>query len=153
MLLIPLLAFGTLHAAPQPICNGKDLDGWKVDGADYWKAKEGILTGESDDQKKNSILWTEKEYSDFAIEGEFRFEGHVDSGFFLRNFDDQIQIGISGSLKRDMTGSPYIASKGNYPVEAEGVPTLLKEGEWNHMKITARGGAAAQFLICKSVSS
>src|SRR5690606_27184511 len=86
-----------------------------------------------------------------AIEGEFRFEGHVDSGFFLRNFDDQIQIGISGSLKRDMTGSPYIASKGNYPVEAEGVPTLLKEGEWNHMKTTARGGAYAVELNGKKV--
>ena len=137
--LISLLALAALHAAPEPIFNGKNLDGWKVEGGEYWTVEDGVLTGESDDKKKNSLLWTEKEYTDFTLEAEFRFEGHVDSGFFLRNANDQIQIGISGSLKRDMTGSPYIASKGKYPEEAEGVAKLLKEGEWNNMKITAKG--------------
>ena len=66
------------------------------------------------------------------------FEGKIDSGVFLRHEKDQIQIGISGSLKRDMTASPYIPGKG-YPVEAKGVAELLKEGEWNTMKITAKG--------------
>ncbi|MEM6916075.1 MAG: family 16 glycoside hydrolase, partial [Verrucomicrobiota bacterium] len=63
--------------------------------------------------------------------------GTIDSGVHLRN-SDQIQIGISGSLKRDMTGSPYIPKKG-YPVEAEGVAELLKMEDWNSMTITARG--------------
>jgi hypothetical protein len=38
-----------------------------------------------------------------------------------------------------MTASPYIASKRGYPVEAKGIAELLKEGEWNTMKITAKG--------------
>ena len=58
----------------------------------------------------------------------------VDSGFFLRSEQDQIQIGISGSLKRDLTASPYIPGKG-YPVEAKGVKELLKTDDWNTMKI------------------
>ena len=138
-LLISLLTLGSLHAIPEAIFNGKDLAGWKVEGGSYWAAKDGILIGQSDGKKENSILWTEKDYSDFTLEAGFRFNGHVDSGFFLRGPNDQIQIGISGSLKRDMTGSPYIASKGKYPKEAEGVAKLLKEGDWNTMKITAKG--------------
>jgi len=141
-LLVFLLAAASLHAAPQSIFDGKSIDGWRVQNAPYWTVKDGVLTGESDEtenKKKGSTLWTTQEYKDFTFETEFRFSGKVDSGVFLRNSNDQIQIGISGSLKRDMTGSPYIASLKKYPVEAEGVAALLKEGEWNKMKITAKG--------------
>ncbi len=135
-----LFAAVSLHAAPEAIFNGKDLTGWRVQDAAYWTVENGVLTGESDEKKQNSVLWTEKEYKDFVLISEFRFNGVADSGYFLRHANDQIQIGISGSLKRDMTGSPYIGSKGKYPVEAEGVAELLKEGDWNQMKITAKGG-------------
>ena len=68
----------------------------------------------------------------------FRFiDGTIDSGIHLRN-TDQIQIGISGSLKRDMTCSPYIPGKG-YPVEAKNIQKLLKAKEWNLVKIRAIG--------------
>ena len=64
--------------------------------------------------------WTEKEYKNFEMELGFRFiDGTIDSCIHLRN-SDQIQIGISGSLKRDMTCSPYIPGKG-YPVEAKNI--------------------------------
>jgi hypothetical protein len=97
--------------------------------------EEGDLWAKSDPAKKGSILWTKKAYSDFIIEGDFLMgEGVVDSGFFLRSEQDQIQIGISGSQKRDLTASPYIPGKG-YPVEAKGVKDLLKTNDWNSMKI------------------
>ncbi len=127
------------QAAPEALFNGKDLTGWKVVGFPAWSVQDETIIGSNGPQKKNSILWTEKEFTNFVFETEFRFTGRIDSGVFLRQENDQIQIGVSGSLKRDMTGSPYIASKKSYPVEAEGVAKLLKEGEWNHMKITAKG--------------
>ena len=72
------------------------------------------------------------------MELEFRFiGGTIDSGIHLRN-SDQIQIGISGSLKRDMTCSPYIPGRG-YPVEAKNIQKLLKSKGWNQMKIRAVG--------------
>jgi len=126
------------NASPEAIFDGKTLDGWVVKGPAPWTVEDGILIGKSDPAKKGSILWTEKEYTDFTLEFQFRFNGRVDSGVFIRQNKDQIQIGISGSLKRDMTASPYIPGKG-YPVEAKGVAELLKEGEWNKMKITAEG--------------
>lgn len=138
------------HADPAPLFDGKSLEGWKAKGADVWTAADGILIGTSNEKKQGSILWTEKEYTDFTVTCEFRFEGRIDSGVFLRHEKDQIQIGISGSLKRDMTASPYIPGKG-YPVEAKGVAELLKEGEWNTMKITAKGPAYSVELNGKEV--
>lgn len=139
------------HAAAEPIFNGKDLTGWKVAGEDCWKVVDGVLQGENDPKKKGSILWTETEHTDFVFKCGFKFDGPIDSGVFLRHENDQIQIGISGSLKRDMTASPYIASTRKYPVEAKGVAELLKQGEWNTMKITAKGSVYTVELNGKEV--
>ncbi|WP_212635318.1 3-keto-disaccharide hydrolase [Pseudozobellia thermophila] len=118
--------------------NGKNLKGWVVpENNIWWSVKEGVLFAKSDPEKTGSILWTKKNYNDFVIETEFLYgEGTVDTGIFLRTEKEQIQMGISGSLKRDMTGSPYIVGKG-YPVEAEGVADILRPNEWNTIKIKA----------------
>ena len=118
--------------------NGKNFKGWTVPENNIWyTAADGILSIKSGPDKKGSIIWTEKQYENFIIEADFKMgEGIVDSGFFLRTENEQIQIGISGSLKRDMTGSPYIPGKG-YPVEATNVKNLLKLSDWNTMKIKA----------------
>lgn len=126
-------------AEPHPLIGDKGLAGFKTQGADYWKFEEGVLVGKSDEQMKASILWTPAEYRDFTLTFSFRFSGDIDSGVFLRSENDQIQIGISRSLKRDLTGSPYIASLGKYPVEASGIAEILKNGEWNEMSIQAVG--------------
>jgi len=123
-----------------PLFNGKDLDGWKVpENNIWWLVEDGVLQSRSCPDQIGTDLWTEEDFGDFILEFEFLFgEGDIDSGIFVRN-DDQIQIGVSGSLQRDMTGSPYIPSKRGYPVEAEGVADLLKLDDWNHLRIEARG--------------
>ncbi len=149
------LALSPTHGEEIPLAfNGKDLKGWKVPKDNiWWTVKDGILKVKSGPKRKGSTLWTEKEYTDFVIESEFKFgEGTVDSGFFMRKDHDQIQIGISGSLKRDMTGSPYIPGKG-YPVEAEGVKKLLKKDDWNAMRIEAKGNVYTVWLNGKRVMS
>jgi len=134
------------------IFNGKNLKGWAIpENNIYWTVEDGNLWAKSDPDKKGSILWTEKEYGDFVVEGDFMMgEGVVDSGFFLRSEKDQIQIGISGSLKRDLTGSPYIPGK-SYPVEAKGVKELLKPQDWNNMKIRVVGQTYTVWLNGKEV--
>lgn len=133
-----------LVAGPKlkPIFNGKDLSGWEVpdgnDEAGWYKAVEGVLKIQSGPKKKGSILWSKKKYRNFVMEFEFRMgEGRVDSGMHVRT-KDQIQIGISGSLNRDMTCSPYIPGKG-YPVEAKNIKKLLRPKDWNTMRIQAIG--------------
>ena len=122
------------------IFNGKDLTGWDVPDNNIWfTVKDGVLKLENGPQKKGQTLWTSDEYENFEMEFDFKMgKGTVDSGVYVRNSREQIQIGISGSLKRDMTGSPYISGKG-YPVEAKGVKELLKIDDWNTMKICAEG--------------
>lgn len=129
------------------IFNGKNLKGWIVPESNiWWSAGNGLLSVKSGPDKKGSIFWTEKEYEDFIVQADFKMgDGRVDSGIFLRSEDQQIQIGISGSLKRDMTGSPYIPGKG-YPVEAEGVKDLLKTDGWNTMKVQAKGNVYTVWL-------
>ena len=118
------------------IFNGKNLKGWKAPANNvWWTASKGILFVKSTAEKKGSNLWTEKSYSNFILQADFLMgDGTVDSGFFLRSEDDQVQIGISGSLKRDMTGSPYIP-KLRYPKEATKTKDVLKPKDWNTMKI------------------
>lgn len=152
------LLIGTLHfaVAQKPkfkkAFNGKDFKGWVVPQNNiWWSVNDGTVFAKSDPEKTGSILWTEKLYEDFIIETDFKYgEGTVDTGIFLRTEDQQIQMGISGSLKRDMTGSPYIPGKG-YPVEAEGVAELLKPNEWNTIKIKAVGPEYTVWLNGKEV--
>lgn len=145
-----LVCGASLGAEPVSLFNGKDLSGWKVPKDNiWWTVEDGILVTENGPKKRGSILWTEKDYEDFVFEGEFRYEGKVDSGVFLRKEKEQIQIGISGSLKVDMTCSPYISGKG-YPKKAE-VAGILKEGEWNKIRIEARGGNYKVWLAGKPV--
>lgn len=117
------------------IFNGKDLKGWVVPKAtDEWTVSKGILFVKNNAAKKGAILWTEGKFENFIFQTDFLMgDGTVDSGIFLRSENDQIQIGISGSLKRDLTASPYIP-KLKYPVEAQ-VKEILKPKEWNTMKI------------------
>ncbi|MBL7817889.1 MAG: DUF1080 domain-containing protein [Saprospiraceae bacterium] len=138
-MLLLLTAFNSSQAQEpklKKIFNGKNFKGWKLpENNVWWSASKGILFVKSTAEKKGSILWTEKSYENFILQSDFLMgDGVVDSGFFLRSEDDQIQIGISGSLKRDMTGSPYLP-KLRYPVEAKGVKDILKPKEWNTMKI------------------
>ena len=152
-IVVSVCLFSVGHSDEVPSAfNGKDLTEWKVPKDNiWWSAKDGVLKVKSGPKKKGSTLWTKKEYSDFVIECEFKFgEGTVDSGFFMRNNHDQIQIGISGSLKRDMTGSPYIPGKG-YPVEAKDVKKLLKQKDWNKMKIITKGNVYTVWLAGKQV--
>ena len=110
-----------------------------------------LLIGENDAEKKGSMLYTEKAYGDVILEGEVRFEGEIDSGFMLRKPEVQVQIGVSRSLKRDMTCSFYV---GNYPEEAQAkrAGELLKPGDWNRIRVRAKGDTFTVWLNGEQVS-
>ena len=160
LVILPVLLFSltatTFAADSDPaltsIFNGKDLTGWKAPkGNTWWTVSDGVLHCKSGPKKKGSILSTEKSYANYIIQLDFKFgKGTIDSGVFMRNNREQIQIGISGSLKRDMTCSPYIPGKG-YPVEAKGVKELLKATDWNTIKIKAVGKTYSVSLNGKHV--
>ena len=130
-----------------PLFNGKDLTNFKADEAKaFWRVEDGVLIGKNDAAKKGNYLWTEKEYRDFVIEFDVRWKGTtprgVDTGIEMRKPKIQLQLGVSGSLRVDMTGSFYTGGKPAYPEagQAKEAKTLMKpEGEWNTFRIQAKG--------------
>lgn len=149
-------AAASADAATPPlpsIFNGRDLAGWKVVGAAYWKVVDGAIVGESDAEKKGSMLYTEESYGDCVVEADVRFSGEIDSGIMVRKPELQVQIGVSRSLKRDMTCSFYVGKAG-YPEEARAprAGELLKPGEWNRIRVEARGDTFTVWLNGEQVS-
>ncbi len=148
-----LLSLSTVVSCPaaepklEPLFNGKDLTHFKADdAAGFWRVEDGVLIGENDAAKKGHYLWTQKEYRDFVLEFEVRFKGTpprgADTGIEMRNPKIQLQLGVSGSLKVDMTGSFYTGGKPSYPEagQAKEAKALMKpEGEWNTFRIEAKG--------------
>lgn len=142
LIAIVMLVAGVVSAADtqemQPIFNGKDLSGWKAPEPNpWWKVVDGVLVGENDEKLKGSMLKTEKSYKDVIVETEVRFPDNIDSGIMLRKPEIQIQIGVSRSLKKDMTCSVY--AHGKYPGQAQGVDKLLKANDWNTIRVQAQG--------------
>ncbi len=145
--------------APAPeavtIFNGKDLTGWK-DAKDnrFWKVVDGVLVGESDDKLKGNMLYTEKEYLNVSIECDVRYSGEIDSGIMVRHSADgkhdmQMQIGVSRSLKKDMTCSLYCSPlKVKYPEEGQckRLGELWKKDDWNHVRFQANGDKFSVWL-------
>jgi hypothetical protein len=133
------------------IFNGTDFTGWKLPAEPHWSVKDGVIVGENGPDKKGSMLYTERSYGDVAFEGDVRFSGEIDSGVMMRKPEVQVQIGVSRSLKRDMTCSFYT---GTYPeaARAAGVEKLLKAGDWNRIRIEARGDTFTVWLNGTQVS-
>jgi hypothetical protein len=96
-----------------------------------------------------SILWTTQSFRDFEVELEYiSLSDDYDSGLFLRGESHQVQIGISRSLQKDMTGCIYapVDSLGSYPGQTDKVAAFHKVGEWNHLKVIMRGKQIETFL-------
>ncbi len=154
-----LLAIAALPAAGEPgadrplesIFNGRDLTGWKPPQGAFWRVEKGTLVGENDAALKGSMLYTDRDYGDVVVEADVRFDGEIDSGIMLRKPEVQVQIGVSRSLKRDMTCSFYT---GTYPeaARAERAGELLKSGDWNRIRVEARGDTFTVWLNGEQVS-
>lgn len=136
----------------KPLFNGVDLKGFKIPEKNiWWSVENKEIVCKSGPKRKGSTLWSNEQYENFIVELDFKMiSGTVDSGLFIRN-EDQIQIGISGSLKRDMTTSPYIPKKG-YPKESQGVSEILKQKDWNTLKVKAEGSLYTIWLNGKQVN-
>jgi hypothetical protein len=129
----------------EPLFNGSDLKGFKAPTPNpWWKVVDGVLVGESDKDKKGNVMFTEKSYGDFVLESDVRFPDDIDSGFIYCKPELQVQLGVSRSLKVDMTGSIYF--KGKYQGMAKGVDKLLKLNEWNTIRMEVKGKVTKVWL-------
>ncbi len=131
---------------------GDELTGWTNDNKskpDHWKLIDGVIIGENP-QKKGSVLWTDKSYGDYELIVEYRTPSKdYDSGVFLRGKSHQVQIGISRSLKKDLTGALYcpVDGKGGYPIQPdEKIKKAHRLGEWNTLRMVTKGKQITTYL-------
>jgi len=130
----------------KPLFNGKDLTGWQNVGgkAESWKAADGILscTGTGG----GGWLSTDKEYSNYELELEFRVPPGGNSGVFLRapHSGDpaytgmEIQV-LDDEAKEYATLQPYQYCGGLYGIQAPAKRVSKKAGEWQKYHIEANG--------------
>ena len=143
-----------------PLFNGKDLSNFKAEGAsEFWRIENEVLIGENNAAKTGHYLWTEKPYRDFVLEFDVRWKATtdrgVDTGIEMRQPKIQLQLGISGSLRVDMSGSFYTGGKPAYPEagQAKEAKKLMRpEGEWNTFRIQAKGDTFTCWINGKKAS-
>lgn len=158
LLLPALLALAVLPAAAKepklkPIFNGRDFTGWVPPEPNLnWRVEDGMIVGTDEPNLTGSNIATAKRYGDFILEVEIRAEGaEIDTGINLREPSFQMQIGVSRSLKQDMTGSFMTDGKGDtsrYPEagRAKDWQKYFKKGEWNTFRLEARGNTFKSFI-------
>lgn len=130
---------------------GDQLTGWTAPEKqpEHWKLVDGVIIGDNP-KKKGSDLWTEKEFGDYELIVEYRTESEdYDSGVFLHGSSHQVQIGISRSLKADLTACLYCPKDGNgkYPQQPrDKIKEVHKLGDWNTLRMVTRGKQIKTYL-------
>jgi len=137
------LMSGTSYAQSTSLFNGKNLDGWKIYGTEKWYVEEGLLICESGDDKEYGYLGSEKNYKDFILTLEFRQDSNGNSGVFVRSTVDGTKVSgwqVEVAPLGNHSGGVYESYGRGWLIKPEPEnEKVLKEGEWNKMKIKVQG--------------
>lgn len=134
----------------QSLFNGEDLTGWKIHGTEKWYAENGEIICESGPDAEYGYLATDQIFKDFELSVEFKQEADGNSGIFFRSSLDGTKIaGWQAEVappNHDSGGIYESYGRGwlqQIPDEEEG---HLKMGEWNQMRIRAKGDRVTTWL-------
>ena len=123
----------------------------EVYGTEKWYVQDGVLVCESGPEKKYGYLATREYYDDFDLTLEFKQESNGNSGVFFRSFIEPGEI-INGwqvevAPKGHGTGGIYESyGRGWLARIAEEKEDVLKEGEWNTLRIRVQGDNVKTWL-------
>jgi hypothetical protein len=148
-----------------PLFNGKDLTGWTFDTLDkaepgtIWSVRDGTVMVQGKD-RPSGVMRTEKSYSDYELEFEWRWPGLAgNSGCLIhctdpremnvwpKSVEVQLQSGSAGDFwligeTIEVTPEQIVQGKDGLPGRrrlklVDGCENPL--GEWNRMHIVAKG--------------
>jgi len=129
---------------PEPLFNGKDLDGWQpqtTDRDNQWKAVDGVLTNPA----SGVNLMTTEKYDDFKLHLEFKYPKGSNSGVYLRG---RYEVQVEDNYGR-VPNSHYIG--GLYGFLTPNENASKPAGEWQTYDITLVGRRVTVVLNGKSV--
>jgi serine/threonine protein kinase/CubicO group peptidase (beta-lactamase class C family) len=131
----------------QPLFNGKDLTGWKLDGGTpgAWRVDQSDLAIAVMDQKRQGWLLTEREYANFRLRFDFQLGGGAKSGVALRTTPKAAKR-LVVSIEDDTSGQwsnaqPNQRTGALLDLAIDQPAQLRRVGEWNRMEIELRGAA------------
>lgn len=135
---------------PVNLFNGENLDGWIEYGNELWYVEDGLLVCESGPEKQYGYLATEMFYKDFDLTVDFKQVSDGNSGIFFRSVFEgtrvtgwQVEVAPKG---HDSGGIYESYGRGwlyQIPDEQE---DILKEGEWNTMRVKVVGSEVTTWL-------
>jgi len=123
----------------QSLFNGKNLDGWTINGTEKWYADKGELICESGPDKQYGYLSTTKNYKNFILTVTFKQEANGNSGVFFRSSIEGVKISgwqVEVAPSGQHTGGIYESYGRGWIVQPKPEDEkYLKMGKWNTLKI------------------
>lgn len=123
------------------LCDGKTLTGWKAEGKADWSVENGAIVGRQGPGGTAGDLFTEKQWTNFELEAEWRMRWPGNSGIWFRRtapktgyqadfLDEPHYPGV-------LSGSLYCMGKA-FIAENRDAASVRKDG-WNRLRIRAVG--------------
>ena len=139
--------------AEKDLFNGLDLHGWEVAGTELWYVEDGLLVCESGPEEKYGYLLTREYYDDFDLTVDFKQSADGNSGVFFRSRIVK-DVDITGwqcevAPPNFYTGGIYESVPGGRGWLIKPEPeneSILQMGEWNTMRIVAKGDKITTWL-------
>lgn len=135
--------------------DGKTIEGWEIkSGFATYEVKDGAIHGTTAEGSPNSFLCSKEQYGDFELEFEVKVHDQLNSGVQIRSqlkdvekdkhggrvFGPQVEIesspGQSGYIYGEATGLGWLSPE---PQDKAHSHSHIKNGEWNHYRIVAKG--------------
>ncbi len=135
--------------------NGVDLAGWEIFGTEKWYVENGDLVCESGPDAEYGYLGTTGDYTDFVLTLEFKQEADGNSGVFIRSDIEGVKISgwqVEVAPPGNNTGGIYESYGRGWLIKPDAKKdAVLKEGEWNTMRIKAKGDKVTSWLNGKKM--
>jgi hypothetical protein len=138
--------FGAGKTNWTPLFNGKDLDGWKQQGAGIFKVEDGCLLGTQTDGKGGDLFAT-REFDNFECRFTYKMKWPGNSGVWFR---DKYQFDIL-KYKKPVAFSGSIYCPGKLFITKNEDESIEKRDDWNEGRIFANGDHLVLWLNGKKV--
>lgn len=159
--------------------DGETLNGWKPStlGSAKYSVVDGTIHGETVEGSPNTFLVSEEQYGDFELEFEVKVHDSLNSGCQIRSrekkeedlattgkdgkpakdlnrfFGPQVELesspGQSAYIYGEATGRGWLSPE---PADKEHSHDYMKNGEWNQIRIVAKGANIKTFINGNAVA-
>jgi hypothetical protein len=142
---------GPKGAGFTPLFDGDSLAGWTPRGGKAeFRVEQGAIVGETRPNQPNTFLCTDREFSDFVLELEFKIDEALNSGVQVRSEvrregEREWVVGYQCEIdpaQRAWTGGIYDEARRGWLASLSEDPrarAAFRAGEWNRLRVDARG--------------